>query len=424
MRFLILLGVLFMVLIWHFQGNEAQAKSHAGEALNLLHKLKSYKQVPSLWSPVYTLQDGSKIYITSIYDTDTIRINSPIPEEAVKPMLSTEYIFTCGIHYKVGDPSYWQVKAISTSGVLLWSDSKTNPSTGTGGIAQGLTVDSTGLYVAGEIPDPIDNQYRWTVIKYDFNGNVKWTHKLADKSFAESIKIYKGELFVGGMVYDSEDNTSGYYECLDAKTGNAIWSVATAFPYGEVFNVAIDSDSVYGVTMATGTSVFIEKRSMADGSLIWTQTKLNSFFTEISVDNGAVYILGEDLGSPQKLITEKLFASSGASEWEIEEAYTYSYPQAILAKNGALYTSATREVQINTLRKLTTDSGGIIWEHGLSTADSVYEDMCLNSENNVVAGHYYDVAIINKNTGVLIKNLADTGTYLQIQGIGYINIED
>jgi hypothetical protein len=67
-------------LVWSFDGDMEKARSWTGQALNLLYQLKHMKQTGKLnqiSSPVYTMNDGTTIRITSIYDNDKIWIESP-----------------------------------------------------------------------------------------------------------------------------------------------------------------------------------------------------------------------------------------------------------------------------------------------------------------------------------------------------------
>lgn len=67
----------------NYFGDREKAKDYYGLAMMLLRKLQDRKKlggVDMLWSPVFTMQDGTKLWMQSIYDKQTVWIDAPFVE--------------------------------------------------------------------------------------------------------------------------------------------------------------------------------------------------------------------------------------------------------------------------------------------------------------------------------------------------------
>jgi len=167
---------------------------------------------------------------------------------------------------------------------LVWIQTS-NPSTGRD-VAEGVAVDSSGVYIVG-----IDRSL----------GSVGW-------------RFEKRSLSDGGLIWSQTSNPS---------TGDD-W----------VWGVAVDSSGIYvvGCDYSVGNYEWrIEKRSLTDGNLMWSQTSNPSTGEDIAfgvaVDSSGIYIVGCD-------------SSPGNGEWRIEKRSLTNGTQPDGAKSQDLFSNA------------------------------------------------------------------------------------
>jgi hypothetical protein len=335
---LVFIGVLIMILVWHFQGNEAQAKSHAGEALNLLHKLKSYKQVPSLWSPIYTLQDGSKIYITSIYDTDTIRINSPYISEEVKKMpTEIERIFIGGLF---GVSTYSEyIAEITPLGVFKW---EANPPDTEAYVCEGIRYQNNYVYCVGYYVGDLDPETGTTA-----------HYQVEKREITSGDRVEQTDLSPFQPFYITSDNTGVYIGGQRYKdSGNR-------------------------------TEWVIQKRSLKDLSLLWETNggtaAINYCVYSLSLNGGTLYAVNQHYYVSGTPLYESWVYAVNTSTGEYETLATYppaattgTKPNSVTNRGNKVFISATNKIiRIGTdgwevtlpsntyAYKITSDSSGV-----------------------------------------------------------------
>lgn len=209
---------------------------------------------------------------------------SDVGDRALGVAVDTSGIYIVGWGYALIDsmplnPAWRIEKRSLTSGSSLWN--RTNdPSTGTDE-AHGIAVDSSGAYVVGYDHSPGNNE--WRIEK----------RSLTDGSLITSFGT-------GGVI--TEDLSGGD---------------------DQPFGVAVDASGVYivGYDQSLGNLEWrIEKRALTDGSLIWSQTENPSTESDyaygIAVDGSGIYIVGYDtIPGDSKWRMEKRSLTDGSPIW-------------------------------------------------------------------------------------------------------------
>ena len=184
-----------------------------------------------------------------------------------------------------------------------------NSSTGNNA-AYSLTIDNSGIYIAGYTSDPGTSQNQWLIEKRSTDdGSLIWPQvsiTTGGYSKATSITIDAQDVYIFGYQVSS---------------GAASWKIEkrrldngelTSSSWPKVTNSAHALDIVSGITIDStgiyvaeyGPSIKIEKRSKNDGALIWTQPSSGIVPYDINLDNSGVYVVGQD---------------SVSSSWRIEK---------------------------------------------------------------------------------------------------------
>ena len=161
-------------------------------------------------------------------------------------------------------------------GSLIWW-AVSNPSIGND-YANSVAVDSTGIYVVGF--DSIPGNSEWRIEKRSLNdGSLIWSitsNPSSGSDVAYSVAVDSSGIYVVGSDR-SPGNDQWRIEKRSLNDGSLIWSV-TSNPSSDddiARSVAVDSTGIYvvGVDYSPGNYQWrIEKRSLNDGSLIWSVT--------------------------------------------------------------------------------------------------------------------------------------------------------
>jgi hypothetical protein len=196
--------------------------------------------------------------------------------------------------------------------------SGTNLTDGVGGIS----VDSTGVYVAGHTFGTFPGQTSAGFIdglvrKYDANGTELWTRQFGT-SFADNllgISVDSTGVYVAGYTQGtfpgqtSAGSADAFVRKYDAN-GNVIWTrqFGTSSADG-IFGISVDSTGIYvagqtlgtfpGQTSAGSADAFVRKYD-ANGTELWTRQFGTSFEDRpygISVDSTGVYVAGYTYGT-------------------------------------------------------------------------------------------------------------------------------
>jgi len=230
------------------------------------------------------------------------------------------------------------VRKYDTDGNLVWTREFGNRQIG----ARSVSVDATGVYVVGTTRDTLPGHTNKTdqdafqdafVRKYDADGIEVWTRQFSiwveSAAFANGISVDSTGVYVAGTAIrrvrggGEVENSDAFVRKYDAD-GNEVWTrqigtpdvVSNFHPESDGAGaISIDATGVYvaGTTVGTlpgqtrigGQDAFVRKYD-ADGNEVWTRqfgvpgSKLNSSKfskpTGISVGPSGVYVVGHTNG--------------------------------------------------------------------------------------------------------------------------------
>ena len=205
----------------------------------------------------------------------------------------------------------WRVEKRTLDGLggidgkgLIWAKAVDIDSFGQD-VAYGIAVDSTGVYVAGMQ----NNMNRWRVEKRSLaNGSLIWARAenlSGGWDIAHGIAVDSTGVYVAGFQNDYnrwrvEKRTLDGLGGIDGK--GLIWVKAenlSGFILDVAYGIAVDSTGVYVSGTQNMENLWrVEKRSRADGSLVWPWAENLSGFNRddiahgIAVDSTGVYAAG------------------------------------------------------------------------------------------------------------------------------------
>jgi len=229
------------------------------------------------------------------------------------------------------------VDAVSAE-ALLWAV-ESNPGCGVN-IANAVAADGTGLYVVGFETHPYGvpgepNARQWRVEKRSLiDGSLLWASALPDRntlpSAASAVAVDGSGVYVVG--YDmSPDNFQWRIEKRSLTDGSPVWT-ATSNPgtgADEATAIAIDGSALYVVGYDDywlGEDEYsrwrIESRSLTDGSVVWSVRSNPSHLVDrpggVAVDSTGIYVVGyQELGQshPPRWRIEKRTLSDSSLTW-------------------------------------------------------------------------------------------------------------
>ena len=199
--------------------------------------------------------------------------------------------------YVVGTSSSRMEKRNINDGSIIWTLDGTQ--TAIGGI-QGITVDNSGVYLVGssdsgwaiEKRKVSDGSLLWTQTTTGYNGGF---NGIAIEP--TGVYVITTEIVLG--CHQSK------VEKRQPSDGSLVWTIVSAPspPYCsiEAWGVAADTSGVYVASLlddAQGGEARIDKRSLNDGSLIWTKAEPDQYQNfvptrepSIAVADGGVYMI-------------------------------------------------------------------------------------------------------------------------------------
>jgi len=173
-------------------------------------------------------------------------------------------------------------------------------------------VDSTGVYVAGTTRGTFPGQTGSGsadafVRKYDTDGNEVWTRQFGTSSFdnTQGISVDSTGVYVAGTTpstFPGQTSAGAFVRKYDAD-GNEVWtrqSPTTSFDDARG-GIAVDSTGVYVaglISNVPGEDAFVRKYD-ADGNEVWTRqlgTSESDGALGISVDSTGAYVIGNTRG--------------------------------------------------------------------------------------------------------------------------------
>lgn len=118
------------------------------------------------------------------------------------------------------------------------------------------------------------------------DGSVVWQRSLNGAIFS-SPAVHNGRLFIG---VDQNALMRGAMYCLDAATGDSIWSIYHE-NYGSVYSSPAVTDSLIFYGTMNNNAYCIRQ---SDGSLVWEQAFTNQVLMSPAVADGRVYFSSKD----------------------------------------------------------------------------------------------------------------------------------
>ena len=241
-------------------------------------------------------------------------------------------------------------------GSLIWN-ATTSPIGDRGNdSAQSVAVDATGVYVVGGQLSPAGG-FVWRVEKRHLaDGSVVWnaTSQPTPDQLAWGAAVNASGIYVVGYDYHSEGDQEWRIEKRNLADGSLMWD-ATSNPsprMDEAYSVAVDTSGVYTVGLDQSPGNFqwrIEKRSLTDGSVAWTATSNPGTgvdeATAVANDGSAFYVVGFDsfcVGAydcQSRWRVEKRNLADGSVIWTMRSHPTYvnDQPMGVAVDSRGVY---------------------------------------------------------------------------------------
>ncbi len=190
--------------------------------------------------------------------------------------------------------------------------------------ANGVSADSTGIYVVGYTQDTLPDQtsagsYDAFVRKYDTAGNEVWTRQFGTSSFdaANGVSVDSTGIYVVGYTQDtfpglsSAGDRDAFLRKYDA-AGNDVWTRQFGESNADAANgVSVDSTGIYVAgsmehfvadqSAAGGDDGFV-RRHDASGNEAWThhfqaENTHDDAANGVSADSTGIYVVGYTQGT-------------------------------------------------------------------------------------------------------------------------------
>jgi hypothetical protein len=220
------------------------------------------------------------------------------------------------------------INNVKASPEVIWNQTS-NPSKGDDW-AIGVAVDSSGMYAVGSdnSPNPGSDNFEWRIEKRNLtDGTIIWnqtSNPSKGDDWATGVAVDSSGIYVVG--YDnSPGNDEWRIEKRNLTDGTIIWN-QTSNPSPDMdraIGVAVDDSGTYmvGFDRSPGNDEWrIEKRNLTDGTIIWNQTSNPSNTGDeaigVATDSTGVYVVGYDTSQgPEEWRMEKRSVTDGAVVW-------------------------------------------------------------------------------------------------------------
>jgi uncharacterized protein (TIGR03437 family) len=246
----------------------------------------------------------------------------------------------------------------------------------------GAAADGTGVYVAGYMrPVPLGDVTGQFVRKYSADGNQLWTSQL-DFFPMGGVTVDASGVYVAGR--DNPPNAS--YLRKYSPDGAQLWTRRFGEPndHYNPHGIAADATGVYMVGMRFQDGLFPFARKWdPNGSELWSrQLDTVDAFIVAAADPTGFYVVGDLGGSPFL----RRYDAGGTELWSRQVATAYAlYPSDVAADATGVYISGTTSLARPALpgqcrsgsgsdsfvRKYDPD-GGEVWTREFGTADAAW----------------------------------------------------
>lgn len=310
-------------------------------------------------------------------------------------------VYAVGYDYTASSGQRWRVEKRSlTDGNLIWSQVYNQSFYGvqTNEAAWDVAIDSSGVYVAGMDYASSGFEPRWRMEKRSLvDGSLIWVvytrvSSMGYNDVARGISIDSSGIYVAG--WDSAPGHSEFrIEKRTLNNGGLLWTRVTnpSGGYDAYYDVAVDSSGVYigGGLNLTGAG-YIEKRSLDDGNLIWNKSDVVGAITGVSADSTGVYAVNNSG------YVEKRSAINGELIWSVSSSPSggwYDYFSIINDLSGVYVARSDGAGWGNPstnwhVEKRSLVSGDLIWSKVGDTPNySGASDVAVDSDGVYVIGH-------------------------------------
>lgn len=266
------------------------------------------------------------------------------------------------------------------------------------GAAEGVTVDSSGVYFAG-YQNKSSGDTIWRVEKRTLDkGSLSWQQTFdvagAIDGATGGVAVDSSGVYIAGVQSEVGQNGAWRIEKRNLTNGSLVWSKSgnLTSSFDRATGVAVNSSGVYIRGVEGWTNFRLEKRSLADGALIWAISENRdgngfgiAFWPQpFSADDTGIYIghyygevSGDGMMIPQKWLVEKRSLTNGSMIWRDTKdltstsgSYGDNVSSTAIDSTGA-YFIGTAGDQIIRLEKRNLANGSMTWQRNVCTTASV-----------------------------------------------------
>jgi hypothetical protein len=270
-------------------------------------------------------------------------------------------VYIVGYDNKKGNERWRIEKRSLTDGSLTWLKTS-NPSSGEDK-ANGVAVDDTGVYIVGY--DNKKGNMRWRIEKRSISdGGLLWrktSNPSSGSDVANSVAVDETGVYIVG--YDNKKGNERWrIEKRSLADGSLLWRKTTNPSSGNdrANSVAVDDTGVYivGNDEKHGENDDrwrIEKRSLTDGSLIWIKTKNPLDYPDepysVAVYGSDIYIVGYDSVdfTDQRSRIEKRSTVDGSLIWFKHQGNGYNLIHGVAVDASGVYIIGPKKLDIITM---------------------------------------------------------------------------
>lgn len=243
-------------------------------------------------------------------------------------------------------------------GSVVWSKD-INPTSKNDYVPQ-IALDGSGVYVAGSDNGCVGvcffpGDTNWRIEKRNLsNGLLIWGKSgnySSDYDNVYDLAVDSTGLYVAGDINIFGGSPSRRIEKRNLSNGDIIWSQTASFVPGGTTAMFVDSTGLYiasGTYTGADTQVLVEKRTLSGGNLIWSRmynpSNAGDVISDIYVDSTGVFVVGVNNVSGSNTgqwYVEKLDNITGISKWrKIDSQSSVSdWADSVFLSGGELYIS-------------------------------------------------------------------------------------